>query len=187
MASIASRETFAGLQNDWGTLKMGKFLTPYDDVHPIFGNAPTLFDVHSLDSGALGAGIATARARAASTPALATRSATRSPTLNGFSAELQYSTRDSSGNADGAAGDNGDHTSELRHASVWSFGAFYSNGPLDLGFAYEMQRQDSRHGPPRRRLHRRGRLRLRIDGKPLRAASRGGLRTTCATIRRRAI
>jgi predicted porin len=55
--------------------------------------------------------------------------------MGGFSAELQYSTRDSSGNADGA--NNGDHASELRHANVVSVGAFYSKGPLDLGLAYE--------------------------------------------------
>ena len=34
------RETFVGLQSEWGTVKMGRFLTPYDDIHPIFGNAP---------------------------------------------------------------------------------------------------------------------------------------------------
>ena len=37
----------------------------------------------------------------------------------------------------GAAGDNGDHASELRHAYVASFGAIYANGPFDLGLAYE--------------------------------------------------
>src|SRR5438045_2250878 len=41
-SSLATRETFAGLQGEWGTFKLGKFLTPYDDIHPIFGNAPTL-------------------------------------------------------------------------------------------------------------------------------------------------
>src|SRR4030081_786284 len=37
-SSLATRETFAGLQGEWGTFKLGKFLTPYDDIHPIFGN-----------------------------------------------------------------------------------------------------------------------------------------------------
>src|SRR6201987_6413274 len=41
-SGIASRETFVGLQGDWGTFKAGKFLTPYHDILPIFGNAPTL-------------------------------------------------------------------------------------------------------------------------------------------------
>ena len=39
---LASRETFVGLQGTWGTFKMGYFLAPYDDIHPIFGNVPTL-------------------------------------------------------------------------------------------------------------------------------------------------
>src|SRR6202049_2952765 len=41
-SGIATRETFAGLQGSWGKVTMGKFLMPQDDVHPIFGNAPTL-------------------------------------------------------------------------------------------------------------------------------------------------
>ncbi len=41
-SSLGTRETFFGLQGEWGTFKLGKFLTPYDDIHPIFGNAPTL-------------------------------------------------------------------------------------------------------------------------------------------------
>ena len=40
--TLAGRETFVGLQGGWGTFKMGHFLTPYDDIHPIFGNVPTL-------------------------------------------------------------------------------------------------------------------------------------------------
>ena len=40
-SGFASRETFVGLQGGWGTFKMGKFLMPYDDLHPIFGNVPT--------------------------------------------------------------------------------------------------------------------------------------------------
>src|SRR5215468_11586349 len=29
---LGGRETFVGLQGDWGTFKMGQFLTPYDDI-----------------------------------------------------------------------------------------------------------------------------------------------------------
>src|SRR4029079_10235664 len=38
----ASRETFVGLQGTWGTFKIGRSLAPYDDIHAIFGNVPTL-------------------------------------------------------------------------------------------------------------------------------------------------
>ena len=41
-ATLGTRETFVGLQGGWGTFKMGYFLTPYDEIHPIFGNVPTL-------------------------------------------------------------------------------------------------------------------------------------------------
>ena len=40
--TLAGRETFVGLQGGWGTVKIGNFLAPYDDIHPIFGNVPTL-------------------------------------------------------------------------------------------------------------------------------------------------
>ena len=39
---LGSRETFAGLQGGWGTFKIGNFLAPEDDLHPMFGNVPTL-------------------------------------------------------------------------------------------------------------------------------------------------
>jgi predicted porin len=39
--TLAGRESYVGLQGGWGTFKMGRFLMPYDDLHPIFGNVPT--------------------------------------------------------------------------------------------------------------------------------------------------
>jgi predicted porin len=135
-STLASRETFVGFQDDWGTLKVGKFLTPYDDVHPIFGNAPTL-STSILSTAALWAQGFQPKGQGGFDARLGNSIRYESPTVRGLTGELQYSTRDSSGNADGAAGDNGDHTSELRHANVWSLGAFYSNGPIDIGVAYE--------------------------------------------------
>src|SRR5215468_5137422 len=40
--NLGGRETFVGLQGSWGRFTMGQFLMPMDDLHPIFGNAPTL-------------------------------------------------------------------------------------------------------------------------------------------------
>jgi predicted porin len=63
-----------------------------------------------------------------------------SPNFSGFTAALQYSTRDSSGNADAnasVAGDNGDHASELRHANVIGGNLIYANGPINVGAAFE--------------------------------------------------
>src|SRR3954471_16555695 len=39
--NLGGRETFVGFQGSWGTFKMGHFLMPLDDMHPIFGNVPT--------------------------------------------------------------------------------------------------------------------------------------------------
>jgi predicted porin len=132
---IASRETFVGLQGDWGTLKMGKFLTPYDDILPIFGNVPTL-TTSILSTAAIWAQGPLSKVQGGFDARLGNSVRYETPPLDGFSSELQYSTRDSSGNADSS--DNGDHLSELRHANVVSIGAFYSKGPLDLGMAYEL-------------------------------------------------
>lgn len=135
-SALASRETYVGLQGEIGTFKLGKFLTPYDDIHPIFGNAPTL-TTSVLSTAALWAQGSLTKGQGGFDARLGNSIRYESPTVNGLSGELQYSTRDSSGNADGAAGDNGDHVSELRHAYVVSLGGFYSNGPVDLGIAYE--------------------------------------------------
>jgi predicted porin len=132
--NLGGRETFVGLQGDWGTLKLGRFLTPYDDILPIFGNAPTL-TTSILSTAAIWAQGPLSKVQGGFDARLGNSIRYETPLLGGFTGELQYSTRDSSGNADSA--DNGDHFSELRHAYVASVGGFYSKGPLDLGVAYE--------------------------------------------------
>jgi len=135
--NLGGRETYVGLQGDWGTLKLGRYLTPYDDILPIFGNAPTL-TTSILSTAAIWAQGPLTKVQGGFDARLGNSIRYETPPLGGFLGEIQYSTRDSSGNADSA--DNGDHTSELRHAYVVSFGAFYSKGPLDLGAAYEHNR-----------------------------------------------
>ncbi|HEX8011891.1 MAG TPA: porin [Casimicrobiaceae bacterium] len=133
-STLASRETFVGLQGDWGTLKLGNFLGPYDDILPIFGNAPTL-TTSVLSTAAIWAQGPLSKVQGGFDARLGNSIRYDTPPMGGFSAELQYSTRDSSGNTESTS--NGDHASELRHANVIGVGAFYSKGPLDLGIAYE--------------------------------------------------
>jgi predicted porin len=60
--------------------------------------------------------------------------------MSGFTFAFQYSTRDSSGAVDAnatASGNNGDHTSELRHANVWGANLIYANGPWNGGLSVE--------------------------------------------------
>ena len=138
-SGIASRESFAGLQGVWGKVTMGKFLMPQDDLHAIFGNAPTLLtsilatsDVWGQGNLSKGAGGFDAR----------TGNNVRydSPNVQGFTGALQYSTRDSSGNAI-VGGDNGDHTSEMRHAYVLGGNVIYSNGPIQAGVSFEQNQK----------------------------------------------
>jgi predicted porin len=133
-SALASRETWVGLQGDWGTLKLGNFLAPYDDIHTIFGNSPTLTS-SILSTAALWAQGALSKPEGGFDARLANSIRYETPLVKGLSAALQFATRDTSG--DPAPPDNGDRLSELRHANVVSAGAFYNRGPTDLGIAYE--------------------------------------------------
>lgn len=135
-SNIATRETFVGFQGDWGMIKMGKFLTPYDDLLTIFGNAPTL-TTSILSTAAIWAQGPLQKGQGGFDARLGNSIRYDSPNFNGLTGSVQYSTRDDSGNANGAAGDNGDLASNLRHAYVAGVGLLYASGPLDLGFAYE--------------------------------------------------
>jgi predicted porin len=143
-SALASRETYVGLQGDWGTMKLGNFLTPYDDIHTIFGNSPTL-TTSILSTAALWAQGALTKAEGGFDARLGNSIRYETPPLQGFSAALQFATRDTSGDPNG--GDNGDRLSELRHANVISGGAFYNRGPLDLGIAYERNYRVRPTGP----------------------------------------
>ena len=137
-SGFASRETFVGLQGTWGTWKMGKFLMPLDDMHPIFGNVPT-FTTSILSTANLWAQGAQSKGTGGFDARLGNSMRYDSPVWAGFNFSGQISLRDSSGFADIAppAGDNGEHTAELRHAYVWGAAGFYNNGPLQVGAAYE--------------------------------------------------
>jgi Outer membrane protein (porin) len=143
-SALASRETYVGLQGDWGTMKFGNFLTPYDDIHTIFGNSPTL-TTSILSTAALWAQGALTKSEGGFDARLGNSIRYETPPLQGFSAALQFATRDTSGDPNG--GDNGDRLSELRHANVVSGGAFYNRGPLDLGIAYERNYRIRPTGP----------------------------------------
>jgi predicted porin len=141
--TIAGRETFAGLQGSWGKVTMGKFLMPQDDLHPIFGNATT-FTTSILSTADVWAQGNLNKAAGGWDARPGNNVRYDSPNMMGFTAALQYSTRDSSGNAGiqtPFGGDNGDHFSEIRHAFVVGGNVIYSNGPLQAGVAFESNRK----------------------------------------------
>ena len=143
-SALATRETYVGLQGDWGTIKLGNFLAPYDDIHTIFGNSPTL-QTSILSTAALWAQGALSKTEGGFDARLGNSVRYETPLLQGFSAALQFAARDTSGDPNG--GDNGDRLSELRHANVISGGAFYNAGPVDLGIAYERNYRIRPTGP----------------------------------------
>ena len=136
--NLGGRETFVGLQGSWGKFTAGRFLAPQDDLHPIFGNAPTL-TTSILSTAALWAQGPLNKAQGGFDDRLGNSLRYDSPNWSGFTGALQYSTRDGSGNAD--SGSNGDHTSELRHAWVLGGNVIYANGPWNAGIAFERNKK----------------------------------------------
>jgi predicted porin len=117
--TLGGRETFVGLQGGWGTFKIGNFLAPYDDIHPIFGNVPTLTTSILSTAAVWGQGPA-------------------SKAQGGFDARLGNSIRYDSPNIAGFTGSIQASTSEnTAHGMVYSMGGFYNNGPIQVGLAYE--------------------------------------------------
>src|SRR5438552_1572298 len=146
-SGFASRETFVGLQGGWGTFKMGKFLMPYDDLHPIFGNGPT-YTTSILSTADLWSQGTLSKFGGGFDARLGNSLRYDSPVYSGFNYSAQVSLRDSSGFADNIGpsanaanpllgGDNGDHASELRHAYVFGIAGYYNNGPIQAGIGYE--------------------------------------------------
>src|SRR4030095_16673615 len=115
----ASRETFVGLQGGWGTFKIGNFLAPYDDIHPIFGNVPTL-TTSILSTAAVWAQGPSAKAQGGFDARLGNSVRYDSPNIAGFTGSFQASTNENS-----------------IHGLVYSIGGFYTAGPLQAGLAYE--------------------------------------------------
>jgi predicted porin len=127
-------DSFVGLQGGWGTAKIGYFLTPYDDVSPVFGSVPTLITsilgTQSLwsNSGYPGNSIDTG----AFDDLAANSLRYDSPNMAGFTFSGQVAGRDTGGT------DGGDLAQQRRHAYVLSVGSTYNNGPFSAAIAYEV-------------------------------------------------
>src|SRR5947208_14240545 len=133
-SGFASRETFVGLQGNWGTFKMGKFLMPLDDMHPIFGNVPT-FTTSILSTADLWAQGTLSKGAGGFDARLGNSLRYDSPDFRGFTFSGQIAQRDGSGTT---GANTGDHPSELRHAYVFGANGIYNNGPIQIGVGYEL-------------------------------------------------
>jgi len=117
--TLAGRETFVGLQGGWGTVKIGNFLAPYDDIHPIFGNVPTL-TTSILSTAAVWAQGPASKAQGGFDARLGNSVRYDSPNMAGFTGSLQASTSENA-----------------THGMVYSMGGYYNNGPIQGGLAWE--------------------------------------------------
>ncbi len=89
--TIAGRDTYVGLQGGWGTVKIGNFLAPYDDIHPIFGNVPTL-TTSILSTAALWANAPSSKTQGGFDARLGNSIRYDSPNISGFTGSIQAST-----------------------------------------------------------------------------------------------
>ena len=116
---LAGRETFVGIDGDWGTLKLGNFLAPYDDLHPIFGNVPTL-TTSILSTAALWAQGSLSKAAGGFDARLSNSIRYDSPEWRGLEGSVQYSLGEDS-----------------RHSHVLGVSAIYVHEAFEGGIAYE--------------------------------------------------
>lgn len=121
--TLASRETFVGLDGDWGTVKLGNFLAPYDDLHAIFGNVPTL-TTSILSTAALWAQGSLGKAAGGFDARLSNSIRYDFPGWRGLEGSLQYSLGEDS-----------------RRSHVLGLSAIYVNDAFEGGIAYERNTQ----------------------------------------------
>jgi predicted porin len=131
---LGTRETFVGLQGSWGTFKIGNFLAPYDDIHPIFGNVPTL-TTSILSTASLWAQGSQSVNNGGFDARQGNSIRYDSPRIAGFLGSVQISQLDATTGQGGVV--YGTPAQEQRHAYILSMGGFYANGPFQAGVAYE--------------------------------------------------
>jgi predicted porin len=131
--TLAGRESFVGLQGGWGTFKMGRFLMPYDDLHPIFGNVPTL-TTSILSTAELWAQGFQPKNTGGFDDRVANSVRYDTPNMSGFTASFQYGAQ---GNNYAQPGTANVTTGNTPHAGVFGANALYNNGPIALGVGYE--------------------------------------------------
>jgi len=131
--TLAGRESFVGLQGGWGTFKMGRFLMPYDDIHPIFGNVPTL-TTSILSTASLWAQGFQPKNTGGFDDRVANSVRYDTANLSGFTASFQYGAQ---GNNYAQPGAPNVAVGNTPHASVFGANALYNNGPISLGVGYE--------------------------------------------------
>jgi predicted porin len=119
----AYRDTFVGLQDRWGSVQLGYFLAPYDDISPLFGSVPT-FLTSILSTSTLWSQGAQPKANGGFDARLPNSIRYDAPIVAGFTGSVQWS-----------LGENPNPAQSNSH--VLSAAGFYAHGPLELGLGFE--------------------------------------------------
>jgi predicted porin len=131
--TLAGRDSFVGLQGNWGTFRMGRFHAPYDNMHEIFGDNPTLL-TSIMGTASLWAQGWTSKANGGFDDRVSNSVRWDSAVFSGFQIQMQY------GNGPGS-GTEGATNNSAPNTGVWSGGLFYNNGPLRLAGAFQYNEQ----------------------------------------------
>ncbi len=138
--ATVSGDTFIGLQGGFGTLKIGYYLTPYDDLTAYWSSVPTLgtsiFNAANIwaNNGGQSINSGSFDDRVGNSIRYDT------PTISGFTGSFQLGARDNGNNDNNGVAylqNSGDVAQMRRHAYVISVGGFYNNGPIGIGAVYE--------------------------------------------------
>ena len=121
--TLAGRDSYVGFKGGFGQVSLGHMLAPYDDIHAIFGNVPTLTTT-ILSTAAVWAQGTSTKALGGFDVHLPNSLRWDLPAIEDFSASVQY-----------AAGE------RPIHDGVISIGGFYNTGPLNAGVAWERNLQ----------------------------------------------
>jgi predicted porin len=122
--ALARRDSYVGLESTkLGTLRIGNFFSPYDDLHLLFGNAAT-FTTSILSTAALWSQGGLAKATGGFDAQLPNSVRWDSPAFGGLRTAVHYSAVETENNA-----------------NVMALGAFYTAGATQLAVAYERNNQ----------------------------------------------
>jgi predicted porin len=130
---LAGRDSFLGLQGSFGLFRIGRFHAPYDNIHEIWGDNPTLL-TSIMATSALWAQGWTSKANGGFDDRVSNSLRWDSPVFSGFQIQMQY------GNGPGSGLEGGSSTA-APNTGVWSGGLFYNNGPLVIAGAFQYNEQ----------------------------------------------
>ena len=133
--TLAGRDSFLGFQGSWGLFRIGRFHAPYDNIHEIWGDNPTLLTGIMATSAIWAQGFTT-KQTGGFDDRVSNSVRWDSPVMSGFQIQFQYG----NGGAPTGAAEGGSSTA-APNSGVWSGGLFYNNGPLVIAYAFQYNEQ----------------------------------------------